>query len=178
MPDADPGDLTGLQTLVFAAGADIAQPYISKTDPKDLRSAVDIELHGFFQLAQKALPELRKHEQSSIVVLSSAGLKRFPPGDILSVAPKAAIEAVVRGIAREEGKHGVRANAVAVGVVEAGIFERIEWDDAWISAAKKNIPLRRFAQADEIADVVSFLATRGSYINGTVVHVNGGMYGG
>ena len=91
--------------------------------------------------------------------ISSDGLKRFPPGDVLSVAPKGAIEALMRGIAREEGRYGIRANNVAVGVVDAGMFpklvERGELSQEWIDAATRNTPLRRFGTPEEIADAAT-----------------------
>ena len=174
LPADDPGDLTGCGALIFAAGADIGQPYLSQTPADALRAAVDTELHGFFALMSAALPALRQRS-GRVVALVSAGLGRWPPGDGLSVVPKAGVAAMVRGYAREEGRYGVRVNAVAVGVAEGGLFHRIDWEPAWIDAAKRNIALRRFAGVREIADVVGFLAgDRSTYVTGQVLHVDGG----
>lgn len=174
LPGGDVGELAGVRAVVFAAGADIGQPGVGDIDVAELRAVLEIEVLGFQAVVRAALPALRI-EGGSIVAVSSAGLGRFPPGDALSVTPKAAVQALIRGIAREEGRFGVRANAVAVGVVQAGIFERIAWEQAWIDAAKKNIALRRFAEADEIASVVTFLASSASsYVTGQTLFADGG----
>ncbi len=165
-------------TIVHAAGTHIDQPYISQLSPEQWRNTMDWDVNGFFHMAHAALPHLRK-SKGSIVFISSAGLKRHPPGDVLSVAPKGAIEALLRGIAREEGRNGVRANAVAVGVVDAGMFPKLvesgELSQAWIDAALRNTPLRRFGTPEEIADAVIFLASsQARYITGQTLFVDGG----
>ncbi len=169
--------LGALHTVVFAAGADIGQPDIADLDLVELRAAFDLEAHGFLRVSQAALPHLRQ-VRGSVVLLSSAGLTRYPKGDALSVSPKAAAEQMVRAIAREEGRHGVRANAVRVGVVEAGLFERLRGgviDAQWEAVAKRRIALGRFASAEEIAAAVVFLASnQAGYITGQALGVDGG----
>ena len=113
-----------IHTVAHAAGTHIAQPYVSQVTPAQWRDTIDWDVNGFFHVVHACLPHLRR-SRGSLVFVSSAGLKRFPPGDVLSVAPKGAIEALVRGVAREEGRHGVRANSVAVGVVDAGMFPKL-----------------------------------------------------
>jgi len=167
-----------IHTIAHAAGTHIDQPYVSQLTPEQWRNTMDWDVNGFFHVVHAALPHLRK-SKGSIVFVSSAGLKRFPPGDVLSVAPKGAIEALMRGIAREEGRYGVRANNVAVGVVDAGMFpklvERGELSQEWIDAATRNTPLRRFGTPEEIADATVFLASsRARYITGQTLFVDGG----
>lgn len=171
-------DHGSVHTIAHAAGTQIDQPYISQVTPEQWRNTMDWDVNGFFHVAHAALPHLRK-SQGSIVFVSSAGLKRFPPGDVLSVAPKGAIEALMRGIAREEGRYGVRANNVAVGVVDAGMFPRLvergELSQEWIDAATRNTPLRRFGKPSEIADAAVFLASfKARYITGQTLFVDGG----
>ncbi len=165
--------------VVHAVGSDIAMRFISELAPEEWRAVVHTDADGFFHLVRAALPHLRR-ARGSIVAVTSAGLERFPARDILSVAPKAAIEAVIRGLAREEGRHGVRANSVAVGVVDAGMFQRLasaggELSSAWVEAATRNAALRRLGTAEEVADAVVFLASaRASYITGQRLVVDGG----
>ena len=169
--------LGSLHTVVFAAGADIGQPDLAELDPAELKAAFDLEAHGFLRVAQASLPLLRL-AGGSVVLLSSAGLTRYPKGDALSVSPKAAAEQMVRAIAREEGRHGVRANAVRVGVVEAGLFERLRGgviDAQWEAVAKRRIALGRFGAAEEVAAAVVFLASnQAGYITGQALGVDGG----
>jgi 3-oxoacyl-[acyl-carrier protein] reductase len=167
-----------IHTIAHAAGTHIDQPYVSQLTPEQWRNTMDWDVNGFFHVVHAALPHLRK-SQGSIVFVSSAGLKRFPPGDVLSVAPKGAIEALMRGIAREEGRYGIRANNVAVGVVDAGMFPRLveqgDLSQEWIDAAIRNTPLRRFGTPGEIADAAVFLASsRARYITGQTLFVDGG----
>lgn len=167
-----------IHTIAHAAGTHIDQPYISKLSPEQWRNTMDWDVNGFFNVVHAGLPHLRA-SKGSIVFVSSAGLKRFPPGDVLSVAPKGAIEALLRGLAREEGRNGVRANAVAVGVVDAGMFPKLvekgELSQEWIDAAIRNTPLRRFGKPEDIADAAVFLASsRARYITGQTLFVDGG----
>ena len=167
-----------IHSIAHAAGTHIDQPYISQTTPEQWRNTMDWDVNGFFHVVHAALPHLRA-SRGSIVFVSSSGLRRFPPGDVLSVAPKGAIEALMRGLAREEGRHGIRANNVAVGVVDAGMFPKLveqgQLSQAWIDAAMRNTPLRRFGTPVEIADAVVFLASRRArYITGQTLFVDGG----
>ncbi len=132
----------GVHTVVHAAGSDIPMRFVSEVSRAEWRDVMTADAAGFFDLVRASLPHLRK-SRGSIVAITSAGLSRFPTRDILSVAPKAAIEALVRAVAKEEGRFGVRANSVALGVIEAGIFSRLSGGDLgkdWIAAARTEHP--------------------------------------
>ena len=175
-------DYGSINTIVNAAGFDIPQKFINEIDIDLWRSVIDADINGFFNLVKSGLPYLRK-SQGSIVFISSAGLFKYPPGDILSVAPKATIEHVIKGIAKEEGKNGVRANSIALGVIDTGIFHRLReendtfFDDAWHEAVLNTLAIKRFGLPKEVADTAVFLASsRAGYITGHCIPVDGGYH--
>ena len=171
---ADLSDRSRLDALILAAGAELEQPWLSETPSEALAQVTEVELIGTFRAIRSALPALRT-ARGCVVALTSAGVHRWPSGDGLSVIPKAGLEALVRGLAREEGRYGVRANAVAVGVVDAGMFRRIAFPPGWEETAKANIPLGRFGQAQDVGQAVAFLCSEGaSYLTGQTLRVDGG----
>jgi NAD(P)-dependent dehydrogenase (short-subunit alcohol dehydrogenase family) len=166
-----------IHTVVYAIGADISMAYIANVDPEEWRRTIDGDLNGFFHVAKAALPLLRAGGGGSLIAVTSAGIDRHPPMDILSVAPKAGIEALIRGVAREEGRYNIRANTVAPGVIDAGLFHRLtpQVSPQFVEAMKRNTALRRFGSAEEVAAVVVFLAsTPAAYVTGQRIVVDGG----
>ena len=175
-------DHGSINTLVNAAGFDIPQKFIGEIDIDLWKGVIDADINGFFNLIKFGLPYLRI-SKGSIVFISSAGLFKYPPGDILSVAPKATIEHVLKGIAKEEGENGVRANSIALGIIETGIFRRLReeentfFDDAWHEAVMNTLAIKRFGLPKEVADTAVFLASsKGGYITGHCIPVDGGYH--
>ena len=175
-------DFGSINTLVNAAGFDIPQKFIGEIDIDLWKSVIDADINGFFNLVRTGLPHLRK-SKGSIVFISSAGLFKYPPGDILSVAPKATIEHVLKGIAKEEGSNGVRANSIALGIIDTGIFHRLReeedtfFDDAWHESVMNTLAIKRFGYPEEVAHTALFLASsKAGYITGHCVPVDGGYH--
>lgn len=169
-----------LHTIVFGAGPVVEQCDLAETSTELWRRSLEIEANGFFNVVSASLPRLRAAGGGSYVHLGSAGDRWWPPKDGLSVAPKAANEALVRGIAKEEGVHHIRANSVLVGVIEAGMFlellERGVFDQAWIDETQKLLALKRWGKPEEIGHAAVFLASsRAAYVTGQQINVSGGF---
>lgn len=169
-----------IHTVVFAAGPVVEQVMLAETSHELYKRSIETEAVGFFNVIKATLPQMRAAGGGSYVHLGSAGHVWWPPKDGLSVAPKAANEALIKGIAKEEGRNNIRANSVLVGVIEAGMFlellKRGVFDQAWIDETLKLLPLRRWGKPEEIGHTAVFLASaRGGYITGQQINVSGGF---
>lgn len=170
----------GLRTLVYAAGPLVPQIHLSVATPEQMRKHLLEDALGFFNLCHYAIPHLRQ-SRGVVVAVQSAAQFRWCPADGLSVAPKAAVNAVMKGIAKEEGRFGVRANGVALGLIGAGSFDALadsgQIDAAYMAAAVRNTPLRSIGRPEDVAEAVLWLASdRARFVTGQVICVDGGFH--
>jgi NAD(P)-dependent dehydrogenase (short-subunit alcohol dehydrogenase family) len=168
----------GLHTLVHAAGPHVPMKHLSTVAPAELAGQLAEDAAGFFNVAHPALAHLRASE-GAIVAITTAATARYPVRDGLSAGPKGAVEALVRALAAEEGRYGVRVNAVGPGMLTDGMAARLissgELSEDALAVARRNIPLHRFGTATDIAEAVCFLASdRAGFISGQKLDVDGG----
>ncbi|NKI16375.1 SDR family oxidoreductase [Spongiibacter sp. KMU-166] len=168
----------GLHTVVYAAGVPLYLSYISKIAAEDMLFHMQSDVMGFFHILQTSLPHVRA-ARGSYIACCSCGLDKWPIKDALSVVPKSGIAALVKGVAREEGHLGVRANVVGTGVMDAGITrsgrESGDIPESFITGAIKTTPLGRLGEAGDVAEAVLFLASqRARFITGQTLNVDGG----
>jgi len=167
-----------VHTLVHAAGLYVDQIHLSRVEPAKYQDHLIGEAAGFFNIVHPLLPALRE-VRGAVVAVTTMATRRYPIKDGLSSSPKGAVEALVRALAVEEGRFGVRLNCVGPGVLLDGMASRFretgEMDDRAAQVALSRIPLGRFGNAIDIAEAVCFLASPGaSYITGQMLDVDGG----
>ena len=138
----------------------------------DWDQVINTNLTGFFYVTRRILKDMLTNRYGRIVnVVSLSGLKGMP-GQTNYSAAKAGIIGASKALAQEVGKRNITVNCVAPGFVKTDMIQNINEDDY-----KKLIPLNRFGEPEEVADLVAFLASKkASYITGEVISINGGLY--
>ena len=134
-------------------------------------------VRGAWYLTKRVLRQYMLRANSGrIINISSVVGHTGNGGQIPYTMEKAAMDALTKSLARELRGRDILVNSVAPGFISTEMTARLpEEIQAGILAG---IPLNRMGRPEEVAEVVGFLATAGSYITGTVIHVNGGLYGG
>ena len=169
-----------IHTVVWAAGPVVPQVRVADWTEAMFRDSMEIEAFGFNNAVHTALPHMRANGGGSFVHLGSAGHDWWPALDGLSVVPKACNEALIKGIAKEEGIHEIRANSILVGVIDAGQFkigqEAGTFTPEWEAAVKAMLPLKRWGTPQDIGQAaVYFASARGNYVTGQTISVGGGF---
>ena len=140
--------------------------------PEDWSSVIDTSLNGFFNVTNHLIQKLLVNKYGRIVNMVSVSGLKGTPGQTNYSAAKGAIIAATKALAQEVAKRNVTVNAVAPGFIKTDMTGELDEKEL-----KRMIPANRFGEAQEVADLVSFLISKkASYITGEVININGGIY--
>ena len=138
----------------------------------DWGKVIDTSLNGFYNVTKPLIQDLLRHRYGRIINIVSVSGVKGTPGQANYSAAKAGLIGATKALAQEVAKRNITVNAVAPGFIETDMTSDLDEKEL-----KKLIPLNRFGKAEEVADLVCFLASsKASYITGEVVNINGGIY--
>jgi len=167
-----------VHTVIAAQGGTFERGPFAAASPDGLRAKLETDVFGFLNIAQAAMTSLRMAGGGSLTAIVSPAVMRTLPGYGLGATPKAAVATMVKYFAADEGPYGVRVNAVAPGVINAGMALKLSDGPgkAALDAAVQTTALRRMGEAAEVAELVVFLASaKAGYVTGQVIMVDGGF---
>ena len=143
--------------------------------PEQWSKVIDVNLNGVFNVTKAVIRSMMKQRYGKIINISSVVGFSGNSGQVNYSSTKSALVGFTKSLAREVGTRGVTVNAVAPGFIDTTMTQAL--NESQQEAILQQIPLGRMGDAGDIANAVAFLASKeASYITGTVLHVNGGMY--
>ena len=163
-----------VDVLVNNAGYNVNAPMLTmKLDDYD---AVAAMARATWYLTKLVLRRFMFRQGGRIINLSSVVGHTGNPGQIPYTMVKAGLDAFTKSLAQELAGRDITVNSVAPGFIDTEMTS--ELPEEIRQAILARIPMQRMGRPEEVADAVVWLATRASYVHGSVVHVNGGMFGG
>ena len=160
-----------VQVLVNNAGVhdDAAFPGMS---PAQWHRVIDLSVDGFYNVTQPLMLPMIRTRWGRIINISSVTALTGNRGQVNYAAAKGALHAATKALSLEVASRGITVNAVAPGIIAAGMGDAA-FDAAAIAVL---VPMKRAGRAEEVADLVGFLASEeAAYITGQVISINGGM---
>jgi len=160
---------------IVVCNAGITKDTLSmRMSDEDFADVIDANLTGAFRTARRATKGLLKLKRGRLIFVGSVVGLSGSAGQVNYSASKAGLVGMARSFARELGSRGITSNVVAPGFVETDMTATL--DEKRRVEIAKSVPLQRFCSAEEIANVVTFLASpQASYITGAVIPVDGGL---
>jgi len=139
---------------------------------EDWNSVINTSLDGFFNVTNFFIQKLLRNKYGRIINMVSVSGVKGTAGQTNYSAAKGALVGATKALAQEVAKRNVTVNAVAPGFIKTDMTQEFNEEEL-----KAMIPANRFGEAEEVADLVAFLASKkSSYITGEVININGGIY--
>jgi 3-oxoacyl-[acyl-carrier protein] reductase len=140
--------------------------------PEDWHNVIDTSLNGFYNVTNALIQKLLVNKYGRVINMVSVSGLKGTAGQVNYSAAKGAVIGATKALAQEVAKRNITVNAVAPGFIKSDMTAALDEKEL-----KKMIPANRFGEAEEVANLVSFLASsRASYITGEVININGGIY--
>jgi 3-oxoacyl-[acyl-carrier protein] reductase len=164
----------GIPEIIVANAGITKDTLVLRMSEEDFTTVIDTNLTGAFRVAKRASKGLLKLKRGRLIFIGSVVGGVGAAGQVNYSASKAGLVGMARSFARELGSRSITANVIAPGFVETDMT--VDLDEKRRGDIAAQVPLGRFCSAEEIADVVSFIASpKASYITGAIIPVDGGL---
>jgi len=164
----------GVPEVIVANAGITKDGLVMRMSDEDFESVIDANLTGAFRVARRATKGLLKLKRGRLIFVGSVVGSVGSAGQVNYSSSKAGLVGMARSFARELGSRGITANVVSPGFVETDMTATL--DEKRRTEIAESVPLGRFCTAEEIADVVTFIASpQASYISGALIPVDGGL---
>jgi 3-oxoacyl-[acyl-carrier protein] reductase len=164
----------GIPEVIVANAGITKDTLVLRMSEEDFTSVIDTNLTGAFRVAKRGSKGLLKLKRGRLIFIGSVVGGVGAAGQVNYSASKAGLVGMARSLARELGSRSITANVIAPGFVETDMTADL--DEKRRGDIAGQVPLGRFCSAEEIADVVSFMASpKASYITGAIIPVDGGL---
>ena len=174
MAEAVHEEFGDIDVLVNNAGINIDKRF-QRFEPEDWQRVLRVNLEGAFNTTWAFYEDIKESEDGRLINISSVNGERGSYGQSNYSASKSGLIGFTRSLAQELARDGATANVVAPGYTRTDMVEGMREDI--MAKIREQIPFDRFAEPEEIAPMVRFLATdQARYVTGEVINVNGGMY--
>jgi 3-oxoacyl-[acyl-carrier protein] reductase len=164
----------GVPEVIVCNAGKTKDALVMRMPDEDFADVIDTNLTGAFRVARRATKGLLKLKKGRLIFIGSVVALLGSAGQVNYAASKSGLVGMARSFARELGSRGITANVIAPGFVETDMTADL--DQKRRDQISESIPLARFSNVQEIADVVSFIASeKAAYITGAVIPVDGGL---
>jgi len=164
----------GIPEVIVANAGITKDGLVMRMSDEDFENVIDANLTGAFRVARRATKGLLKLKRGRLIFVGSVVGASGSAGQVNYASSKAGLVGMARSFARELGSRSITANVVAPGFVETDMTSTL--DEKRRNEIASSVPLGRFSTAQEIADVVAFIASpQASYITGALIPVDGGL---
>ena len=164
----------GVPEVIVCNAGKTKDALVMRMSDEDFADVVDTNLTGAFRVAKRATKGLLKLKRGRLIFIGSVVALLGSAGQVNYAASKAGLVGMARSFARELGSRGITSNVIAPGFVETDMTADL--DQKRRDEIAESIPLARFSNVQEIANVVSFIASdKAAYITGAVIPVDGGL---
>jgi 3-oxoacyl-[acyl-carrier protein] reductase len=168
-----------IDILVNCAGRASSTSSVARVSVEEWQTVINLDLNAAFYCSKAVLEYMHKKKGGHIINISSVVGTTCHAGSSSYAASKAGLEAFTKVLAREEARNGIRVNAIAPGLIKSDMSAQMSkvYGEERMKEIFESIPLGKFGDPRDVGNMVAYLvSSKGNYITGQILGIDGGMY--